>query len=356
MLFSAVWIFFSFQSDNFLRELQPRFVVTGSVAEGTRIGLANELDIILEFDNWKPLLVVSKKDPFQLYSTGDNSDSIKKYFDSAGRFSTNDFVHDLLELVCDKVDEIYEAGRNPPQLERVTRNSNRKCSECHKRLAESKERNTVFVQCPLCAVTVSQTKAGICLQFQWKQGEIKIYSSVDIIPMYNVKEIESIALARSVNTGILLQRSDVHGWLKYLRSYVKTDMVVEGLSRARQDSPKVKSVFLKQLDPDNDVYFIRPGQVLGSRKFFSKKHHLSYQLIKFFKKSLHLEAIDMYMVKKLLWKPEVTMIHYETVVQREFVLRVLGMPELRRHFEPYINFQLWESRNAIEINLCTHFP
>ena len=33
--------------------LKPRFTLVGSIPEGTRIGIGNELDITIDFDGWK---------------------------------------------------------------------------------------------------------------------------------------------------------------------------------------------------------------------------------------------------------------------------------------------------------------
>ncbi len=53
-----------------MRTLAPRFTLTGSIEERTRIGLANEVDVSLEFDGWRkdrPPFEVRTGDPFHLY-------------------------------------------------------------------------------------------------------------------------------------------------------------------------------------------------------------------------------------------------------------------------------------------------
>ncbi len=54
--------------------------------------------------------------------------------------------------------------------------------------------------------------------------------------------------------------------------------------------------------------------------------------IKALKKSLRVDDLNMYMAKKLLWKPEVRLMHYESVFQREFYVALMMLPELRRQF------------------------
>ena len=53
-----------------LSRLKPRLIVVGSVAEGTRIGLGNELDLTLTFRSWRGEAIpfaVRDDDAFHLY-------------------------------------------------------------------------------------------------------------------------------------------------------------------------------------------------------------------------------------------------------------------------------------------------
>ncbi len=107
-------------------------------------------------------------------------------------------------------------------------------------------------QCERCAVTVSQTKIGVCLQLEWipeddygpedKFGGEPVYCSIDLIPTfnirYNITQIESylkafcmhmrklfrpinpMRLARIVNSA-MLSPDHPPGWLNYLENYAK---------------------------------------------------------------------------------------------------------------------------------------
>ena len=48
------------------QRLKPRFILMGSVPEGTRIGVGNEMDICVQFQGLPPLHV-NVKDPFHVY-------------------------------------------------------------------------------------------------------------------------------------------------------------------------------------------------------------------------------------------------------------------------------------------------
>ena len=49
-------------------------------------------------------------------------------------------------------------------------------------------------------MTVSQTKIGVCLQFEWLwESKKKFYTSVDLIPTFPIEPIDAMELARLVN-------------------------------------------------------------------------------------------------------------------------------------------------------------
>ena len=79
--------------------LRPRFVLVGSVAEGTRIGLGNELDLTVTFDGWdgdRPPFKVDPGDPFHLRATESPPDWMGPFFDADGRFHFNKFLAEFL--------------------------------------------------------------------------------------------------------------------------------------------------------------------------------------------------------------------------------------------------------------------
>jgi hypothetical protein len=96
------------QPNSLMEKFLPTFTLIGSVAEGTRIGIANELDLTVEFEGFE-------KPPFQVL----DGDTLK-------------------------------------------------CQKCRKNRAERKSVQP-FEQCEKCVVTISQTKMGACLQYLWNK-------------------------------------------------------------------------------------------------------------------------------------------------------------------------------------------
>ena len=106
------------KSSDFMRNLQPKFSIVGSVAEGTRLGLANELDLSMSFDGWPDGTFCVKDDPYFLRKTEKTPSWMVSYFDLSGYFQFNTFKYILLR-------DIEKAGMKialPPNLKIVTTN------------------------------------------------------------------------------------------------------------------------------------------------------------------------------------------------------------------------------------------
>ena len=104
------------------------------------------------------------------------------------------------------------------------------------------------------------------------------------------------------------------------------------------------SVLLKTMNSNHDqYYYIRPGQLLGQAKFPRLRHKYVYIKIKSIKKLLNLD-LNMFMVKKLLWTPKMQFMCYNTVMEIEFVRKLLECPELKAKAAERIDFKEWEKR------------
>ncbi len=211
----------------------------------------------------------------------------------------------------------------------------------------------LMVQCRRCAVTVSQTKIGVCLQFEWllhdpaasskwprwPSDRRSVYCSVDLVPAFNVEPINCIELARIVNSAMLFTERRPRGWVQQLNGYARADMV---FCNAADSGSPVKSVFLKLLNSSDDkYYYIRPGQCLSENKFRTDTLQLAYLFIKALKKSLGVE-IDLYMVKKLFQTHSYVVSSSGCLTTGEVIFRVLTRPELKNKFARHVDFDRWE--------------
>jgi hypothetical protein len=182
-----------------MKLLKPTFTLIGSVAEETRIGVGNELDLTIEFGGMEEdSFQVVEGDPYHLTATKKIPAWMEKYVDENDKFIHHALIYDFLKAVDCCINKIFFHLKNPVRLKRGTSNyvfnSGRlKCKECMDQTLSAK----LFNQCPNGVVTVSQTKMGVCLQFLWHSSEgDKVYCSVDLVPTYKIINMNALKLAK----------------------------------------------------------------------------------------------------------------------------------------------------------------
>ena len=286
-----------------LKDFEPVFELVGSMAEKTRVGLANELDIGLKFKSWMnqaPFKV--EEDPFTLKKAVYVPSCMEQQFFNENQFDYHKFLLFLLAAVDKAVADIFGEERNPPNLKRVTTNKdwidgNTPCKgECKKMLEEN-----AFEQCEQCAVTVSKTKSGVALQFEYVWHDHNIYCSIDLIPVFQIEPVSTMKLTALIIDGMLCS-DPPEGWLKCLMKYPKEYKIIQELIAS--GSGFVHSVGLKTMNFSNGSnHHIKPAQEFTGDKFSSPRMRDIYSYIKFLKKALNLD-LSSYWVKKELLKPE----------------------------------------------------
>ena len=333
------------KSSALMRNLKPKFSIVGSVAEGTRLGLANELDLTMSFDGWPDGTFCVKDDPYFLRKTEKMPPWMAPYFDSSGCFLFNNFKYDLLK----DIEKAAMKIKLPPNLKVVTTNKDfqrglTKCEDdCSKRLLDTS--NRLFKQCKHCAVFISQTKVGACLQLEYNfEGLGNVYCSVDLIPMFKIEEMDAMELSRIANTA-MLALDHPRGWFKCVMGVVRHDRVTQELAD-EVGIKTIKTVSLKTMSCDaGRNYYVRPGQVLGPEKFSNDDAKTSYIRIKIISKLLDAD-LDMYWVKK----------EYRTFgsygVAGGNIFHLLSKGMFRTILEDRIDFEKWEkSRSHYKIPL-----
>ena len=277
--------------------LNPKLSMVGSVPEATRLGLANELDRTITFAGWPEATFCVKEDPFYLRKACDTPVWMDYYFDSSDCFRYNQFKYDLMVAI----EKAVEISPLPSGLRLVTSNRDFRIGKrrCRNECSERQNEVGLFKQCKYCAVVVSQTKVGVCLQFEYVSQLLGIiYCSVDLIPMFNIREMPSMGLAK-IFINALLGPDRPLGWFKSFTDYVKCDKVTHDLAD-EVEIKTIKTVSLKTLRCSSERnYYIRPGQVLGPKKFSNKLAEIAYMHIKYITKCTDAE-LNMYWVKKEL--------------------------------------------------------
>ena len=343
-----------------LRDFIPFFELVGSMAEGTRIGLANELDLSLKMRSWinnVPFKV--NNDPFSL-KKAPTCPAFMEVFFTKNDFQFHKFIHFLLNAVEKAITKIFE-GENHPQLHYIT--SNKKWIDgktpCNGHCRRNLERNE-FMQCEQCAVTVSQTKSGVALQFEWRpekslfpdKTKPQIYCSIDIVPIFPIEPIPTMELTRLINRQ-MLDADPPEGWLSFMFKYPYEYKIIQELIES--GGGYIISVCMKTMNfNEGRNHHIKPAQEFTEDKFSSERMKNIYSYIKFLKKGLHID-LSSYWVKKELLKPE-----YQSILNScswealkdadDFALvQILLQPEFQTKFRDKIDLKKSQEKGRVII-------
>ena len=328
-----------------LKKFKPCLELVGSMCEETRLNIANELDLSLKFKAWEdsiPFMV--KGDPFSL-KKADTSPKFMDTFFKYDKFQCHKFKRFLLNAVAKAIREIFDQDMNRSLIKEVVTNKdwregNTPCEGECKTMLETRD----FVQCAFCAVTVSQTKIGVALQFQWGMG--MTYASIDLIPVFPIVSISAMHLARLVNLAMLGPERP-YGWLRYLRNYVKHYKIIHDL--VQSEGSFLTSVILKTINFQVDKnHHIRPAQPNTEEKFRTERMKNMYCYVKFLKKALGLD-LSSFWVKKELLKDQYQWILDSTHDSDRALVQILSQPEFRSKVEARIDFQKSNETGEVHI-------
>ena len=321
-----------------LKNLRPILELVGSMAERTRIGIANELDLTLKFLTWReniPFMV--RGDPFSLKKAPTSQDIMDDFF-CEEKFQFHKFVNFLLNAVDTEIQHIFGNKKNPPNLKCVTTNKewNEGQSQC-KGECKDKLMQQNYEQCQICAVTLSQTKSGIVLQFVWEcdDNNVRIYCSIDLIPSFPITPIASLQLVKLIMANMLGDNPPC-GWLNFLFKYAKDYKLNLQLNQDQRED--IRSVGLKTMNFfSGRNHFIKPAHDYNRAKFSSERMKNIYTYIKFLKKVLDLD-LSSFLVKKELLKDKYQSILDGAEKDDVALLLILSEPEFRIKMENSIDF------------------
>ncbi len=209
------------------------------------MGLASEIDLLVEFEAFKaaPFFVTSS-DPFHIVANPNIPHLVDCFLDEQKCFDFDKFVAIYLKAIESVVNIIFATQKNPRRLNIITTNEQFLAMTCKDCSTMSTEEGRPC-QCAKCAVVVSRTKIGACLQFEWKHSGISAYCSMDIVPKFNIQPTPAMELAFIINTGMASLKNKTI-WQNHLHSYVETDMIIQDINDSDKVIP-VDAVILKQI-------------------------------------------------------------------------------------------------------------
>ena len=336
--------------------LRPKFILVGSIIEGTRVGYANELDLTVTFEGLK-------YDPFELGEDAftlkifTESHPLKKFCSESGTLDFSLFLRAVLEeiefCVQNEAEKISQETNNHLKIAQRSNDFSGLSPEYDPKLGS-------YFKLPeqdLCLLT--HTKIGACLIFLWNQSEVL---TVDLIPVLPVAGSSIQALFESV-TQSLLSIPHPPNWLSYLISSIKKDMILpQSYKSLFEMAPKEPfNVAMKILHygkgPNN--FIIKPMQILGVTKEFKSNPEIKdiYCFIKCIKSCLDVN-INSYFLKKVILSDEVKkdLILYDSNIDKKEALArnihfTLNMDDLRPYFENVIGYYKYkEPLNEIPLD------
>ena len=350
-----------------LKELHPKFQLCGSMQEGTRLCLANELDIGVVFQALEnPKAFKVEGGPFSLKKSNTMIPFMDKFFNKNKEFLYHDFKLFLLDSFSHIVNDIFSQGKLKTSngLRVVTTNQDWECgaTKCRENTCKGKmetDPDTKYEQCLDCMVAISQTKIGVCIQLEWlagsrttngnspcdnhkdltsviSQGQEEIVNcSIDIIPECPIEEIEALELASVSNGPMLTPGLHPRGWVKCMINYIVHYKIIEEL--VGPDGCMIRSVVMKTINfSEGKNHYVRPAQPSVEEKFKSEELKQVYCLIKFLKKRLSLDLSN-YWVKMELGKSL-----YQEIMGSSgdnALIDVLSQPEFRSKVDDKIDIK-----------------
>ena len=315
-----------------LPELDPRFILVGSIVEGTRMHSADELDITMQFKGLQECPLIIGHDPFILRIDDPDNHPLGKWcYDGILRFELflANILHDLVDIIGNGRREIEEMTNHRISI---------KSQQSQHILCDCGSDSPIMSHCSKCLPNVTLTKIGACLIFEWRENNIEEVLTIDLIPVLPVKGKNLNEMIHSITNTLIIEKPP--NWLKYLTGFINRDRILPESYEEEYNQHEVIEVGMKLLHWGSERNFIiRPAQQLSVAKEFSGNRPLMmvYCSIKCLKSLLKVD-ISSYFVKKVLLTNEMK----ENIGQYKWGLwHALHHPELKVKFENVIDYTKW---------------
>ena len=263
--------------------LKPRFVLIGSIGEGTRNFIADEIDLTVENEGLKnhPFELIDD-DAAQL-KVPPRLRFLKKFEDDNHVFDYPKFLMELFRDLRSALERIQQDKSFPKSL-KMSLSPFKPCKDC---LATTKRSQSSvynpFTHCKNCFPTLTHSKLGPCLILQYQDGEVSRVVSVDLILTIPVKATGSLDLFQKVIKTLIGKKYP--SWLKYMDSIMARDLLLpEAIGTLDSDKTSV-DVAVKILHyGQKNNYIIRPAQEMEISNFHNNqrlKHvYISIKLLR----------------------------------------------------------------------------
>ena len=339
-------------------ELGFTFILVGSIAEGTRIHWANELDITMQFNGIQNCPLLIEDNPFRLKLLNESKHPLENWCEN-GVFKYELFFSFLLHLL----DEVISNGKDTIKrftngriqlkedetkcgftLRKFWKNQRQENGESH--IGLRRQDNVFYTHTEESIFNVTQTKCGACLVFEWKYKDQFDILTIDLIPVIPVKG-KDLNEMNSLITSTLFHEKPPN-WLKHLKGFINRDRVLPESfkDQFKEDSAHPIQVGMKLLHYEKENNFIiRPAQQLAVTSELEKNARLKhvYCEIKSLKSLLDVD-ISSYFVKKVLLTEEMKLKIKGSGVQA-YLYTALQHPDLKDKFDQIIDYGMWREND-----------
>ena len=325
-----------------MTEEKPKFILVGSIVEGTRTFAATELDITVQFLGLGPFTL--GEDAFTLKLDGNGKYRYELFFGC--------FLSTLAGVIEDKREEIVHLTQGrikvPNAKGEVPQKKMQKLDHICPFLKNDKAKGNFYTHCENCLLfPVTQTKGGACLIFKWQSQEIL---TIDLIPVLPIKGKSLQELMKSVTKTLFEQKPP--NWLNYMRGFIKQDRI---MPESYNENPADVYVGMKLINYGSEKNFlIRPAQQLEIHQF-EKQDEMkkAYRYIKCLKKILKVD-LSSYFIKKVLLSNTMRRKLMDDLMPKN-VYTALQHPDLKVIFEKVIDYDQWDVDNYWTITLKESF-
>ena len=336
-------------------ELEPEFILVGSIAEGTRIYAATELDVLVRFNGLKDEKFQFKigKNAFSLKIDHEENHPMIDFIDQQS-LSLNYkqffefFLLTVTDIVLDSLETIKEITEGriifPDWYKTfLTAPTHKNSHGCPIREVDP-IKGPFYTHCQTCLFPVTQTKSGACLVFKWKSAEYdkEDVLTMDLIPVLPLKECTLNELFSSVTETLLTEQPP--NWLNHVKGVINRDQILpESFTREydkRKDEPIFVGMKLINYGLD-DKFIIRPAQQLEITKFEKSveiKHIYCY--VKCLKTLLNVD-LSSYFIKKIILTDKMVEKGRDNIYISEGIYDVLSHPDVKAKFEEFIDYEKW---------------
>ena len=339
-------------SSNCIGELEPSFLLIGSIAEGTRLHAANEIDVTVQFKALeKAPLEISDDNACEILLTGEDH-PLEEFSEKHGDkrvLCYDKFLTFFLQTLKRCILQAASSPNWPKDLDFQKDWKHDQCEDCKSESQKLAEESiySPYTHCKNCLPLVTFSKIGPCLIFQW--GSERTVVTVDLIPVFPVKSPGGVfPLFSSVIRTLHSKKPE--NWVKHLYGIIERDRIlpesfVKQASKDEASGPTC-DVAIKILNFDRSMnYIIRPGQVMHINEFDEhKKLKKVYIHAKAMKDMMDVD-IKSYMIKKVILLDEMKeAILKEDVLLDEALFLALYHSELRNAYKEKVRFKSWENK------------